>query len=57
MNRRIRKKRIKAEIAKRCPNVIYVGREDMAFLRNLLKEPPRDLPWIREVPKKLFLEF
>lgn len=57
MNKRIRKKRAKEAIAKRWPNVIYVSREDMEFLQNLLKEPPRYLPWIHQVPKRLFLDF
>lgn len=60
MNKRIRKKKLRKQqevIFGRKRYVIRVSREDWEFLQNLMKEPARDLPWIREVPKKLFLDF
>lgn len=36
---------------------IYVEPEDMKFLNDLLEAPPQDLPWIRKVPKRLFLDW
>lgn len=58
MNKRIRRKKLKAQILReRAHNMIYVEREDMEFLRDQLKRPPEYLPWVHQVPKKLFLNF
>lgn len=45
------------ELANMEPVQVTVSPEDFQFLTDLLKEPPRDLPWIREVPEKLELDF
>lgn len=46
-----------AEIEEIDRNVIWVTEEDFRFLERLLNEPPEDLPWVREVPERLFLDF
>jgi hypothetical protein len=36
---------------------IVVEKEDFDFLTSLLEAPPRDLEWIRKVPKRLFIDW
>lgn len=60
MNKRIRKKKLKALIGSRIRTDgrrIIVSKEEWDFLQDLLKRPPVVLPWVREVPRKLFLDF